>query len=233
MARTLTAGLIRATPLVHTTSVITLPFTETWATGGDATGTLDGDFIWNDFIGTHQWQRASDRARLFGATGVTQGGYLNRNCGTDDVAVTLTYAVWTPGTNTLVAGPMVRMTGTPVFTGYCAALIYGDGTTNVVLYRFLAGGQTAIAPAVTVTPHAGMTVGVSALGNRIRASFDGAVRIDLTDGGIPSGRYVGLQGFNNGTGDVQVETLAASQARAALAKTPLEFLTLRPLTGVR
>src|SRR5512144_882692 len=103
MARTLTGGLIRATPLVHTGApTITLPFTAT-RTVPNALGTRAGDFAWVDFIGDHQWQIASGQARLVTSSGVAQGGYLNRDAGTDDVAAVLTYPNYTPGTNTLSA----------------------------------------------------------------------------------------------------------------------------------
>lgn len=236
LTRVITGGYVTGfRPDKTTAPAITLPFTETWDTGGDAAGTLDGDFLWNDFIGTSQWQRASDRARLFGATSVAQGGYLNQDCGTDDVAVTLTYPVYTVGTNTLSAGPMVRMPGTANFTGYCAAVVSTGGTQTLILFRFLAGVQAQIG-AVPVTSHANMTVGVSAYGNRIRALFDGLVRIDTASipgfvDAIPSGRFVGLQGFNNGTGDVAVDNLAATNS--APHRVPVtELLGLSPFVGV-
>ena len=235
LTRVITGGYISGfRPEPVATPTVTVPFTETW-TGADNPNALDGDFLWNDFIGTHQWSRVSNTARLFGATSVAQGGYLNNNCGTDDVAVTLTYPVYSPGTNTLSAGPLVRMSGTVNFTGYCATVVSSGGASNLMLLRFLAGVQTQL-PAgqpisIPVTPHAGMTVGVSALGSRIRAQFDGNTRIDLIDGGIPAGHYVGLQGFNDGTGDVVVDNLVA-RSSAARAVVPLEMLTLQPMDAL-
>src|ERR1051325_8815520 len=193
-------------PVEQITTQLPLPFTGALAVA-DASGTLTGDHPWIDFIGTHGWSVVSGTARLFGTSGIAQGGYLALDTGTDDVAVTLSYPLWSPGTNTLSVGPIVRMPGINVFTGYCAVAFHDVTGSFLVLFRFLNSGQTALGASVPIAPHNGMTVGVSALSNRIRASFDGLTLIDLTDIGIPSGHFVGLQGFNNGTSEVKVDTL--------------------------
>lgn len=217
-------------PPVVSIPTVTLPFTETW-TVADALNTLSGDFPWAQVSGgLLGWSINGGTARLATASGVSQVGYLNQDTGTDDVAVTATVSLYATGTNTLSAGPLVRMPGTGVFTGYCAALRYTAGTLNFVLLRFLAGAQIQLG-SVTVTPHTGMTWGVSAQGNRIRASFDNLVLIDVIDGAIPSGRYVGLQGFNDGTGAVAIDTLAVASSTAR-ARVPGAFLSLTPLAGV-
>lgn len=203
------------------------PFMETW-TVSDALHTLSGDFPWVDITPPQNWQVFGQRARLATASGAAQAGYLNRDAGTDDLAVTLGYPAYTPGTGVLSAGPMVRLPGIAVFTGYCATVLT-VATSTLVLFRFLAGGQVQLGPSIPVTPHPNMTVGVSALGNRIRASFDGSVRIDVTDVGIPSGHFVGLQGFSSGDGAVVVDDLAVRSATAR-APLPAEWLTVHPMT---
>lgn len=232
-ARVLSGGFIRANvPRVAIAALpVTLPFTETW-TVSDAANTLTGDFPWvQGSGGTFGWHVDTGTARLNSSSAIAQWGYLNQDTGTDDVAVTLTYPTYTPGTNTVSVGPLVRMPGTGTFTGYCTVVLTTASVSTLTLYRFLAGGQVQLGSSALITPHAGMTAGVSALANRIRATFDGLVRIDVSDPGIPSGHYVGLQGFINGTSDVKVDTLAVtSSVPHRLIRR--HFYGLAPMAGV-
>lgn len=233
MARTLTGGLIRATPGLHVAPAVTtpLPATETW-TVSDAAHTLSGDFTWvQGSSGTFGWHVDTGTARLNSSSGVAQWGYLDNDWGSDDLMVTCIFPTYTPGTNTISVGPLVRMPGTTTFTGYCPVVLTA-GVSVLRLYRFLAGGQVQLGSDVSVTPHSNMTVGVNALGNRIRAYFDGLVRIDRTDVGIPAGHYVGLQGFINGTSDVTVDTFAITSAAARHPVPVAELLGLSPFAGV-
>jgi hypothetical protein len=232
-SRVLTGGFIQAfrPDRLAAPSPITLPFTETW-TVANASATLSGDFPWVPVTGgPFGWRVSNGRAELVTTSAIAQAAYLNRDTGTDDVAVMVTYPFWTPGTNTLVVGPMVRMSA-GLYTGYCARLLTQGGVTTFELVRFLAGSGTPLGQAIPVTPHAAMTVSVSAVGNRIRARFDGLPLHDLFDGGIPSGHFVGLQGFNNGTGGAGVDDLAATVPVTVNAALLTDLLTLAPMAGV-
>lgn len=231
-SRVISGGFIRAgQPSRLAVTVATPPpATEAW-TVSDAANTLTGNFPWvKGSGGTFGWHVDTGTARLNSSAAIAQWGYLDNDWGTDDLMVTLTYAGYTPGTNVVSVGPLVRMPGTVNFTGYGPVILTSGGVSSLLLYRFLNGANVALANGVAVTPHSNMTVSVNARANRIRAYFDGLVRIDVTDVGIPAGHYVGLQGFINGTSDVSVDNLDIRFS--ATRHVPIQELMSLSLAGV-
>lgn len=208
-----------------------LPFTETWTLGADGPG-LNGDKSWT--MGATGWAVSSHQALLTNNGLTSSRGQCNVNTGTDDVQVTITLTTYTPDiTGTLAAGPCVRMQGDVSLNFYTAVIVTNGGTSSAVIYRFQGGVQTQIGPSVPVSPHAGMTVGLRAVGPKVRMYVDGLPIITTTDaGGLATGRFAGLQGVASGANLVRVDNVLVETAPVITAAVPLELLSLSPMNAL-
>lgn len=210
----------------------TFPVTETW-TVSNAPGTLNGDHAWVDYIGTHGWGVVSQAAQLENAGGISQGGRLAIDLGVDDYVVYVTVPEFTVtgGTGILSGGPCVRMQGTTALTFYALAFTSTNGVGALNLFRFLSGTQITL-QSVPLTPIAGQRLGLRVKGTLLVGYVDGIPRIVQTDTQIPTGRYVGIQGFSNTAGfRIRLDTLTVLASRAP-GFGLLTLRTLMPMTGL-
>lgn len=208
-----------------------LPYTETWTVSNHAG--LIGDKSWT--MGAAGWVVETQQAQLTNNGFAASRGQCNVDCGTDDYLVTCTLPVFNPAlSGVLAAGPCVRMQGDASLNFYTAVLAASGGPPFVALYKFVAGIQTQLGSAVPVTAHAGMTIGLRAVGSSLRVLFDSAPVIAQTDTALPTGRFAGLQGVATDTNLVRVDNLNVTAAvGGATARIPLELMSLTPMAGVR
>lgn len=228
-ASIVSGGLIRETRGARV-ALAPLPYTETWSVSNHAG--LNGDKSWT--MGAVGWVVDSQQALLTGGGGAASRGQCNVDTGTDDYQVTIQVPTYTPDVvGVLAVGPCVRMQGDASLTFYTGVIsTTGGGTTLAVLYKFVSGVQTALGSPVTVTPHAGMTLSLRAVGSFVRMLFDGAPVISATDSAIPTGRFAGLQGVGQALNLVRVDNLTVAAAVSTGRTVPLDLLSLTPMAGV-
>lgn len=224
------ADALSATELL-TASLQGLPIHEPWGTA-DAPGTMSGIYPWVPYFpaNPNNWGVKNGALELQGIGGSSpaQVGRMAVDTGRNDLRVTLTIEEWhDTGTGVLVVGPCVRMQGDASMTFYAPTLISVDGVLTLSIQRFIAGAQIQVGPAIPITPHPGMTIGIQLDGQIFSAFFDGARVVRQADvGGIATGHFVGIQGVAAGTNRVRVRPMDIEVPSAQVKPTPAETLSM-------
>lgn len=208
-----------------------LPVSETW-TVADAPNSLTGDHGWTPYLGTNQWGIVSGAAQLENSGGLTQAGRMNWDMESSDYQVTATIAEFAhPGTGVLVGGLAARMQGDASFTFYALVGLANGGTKYLVLYSFVGGVQTTLG-IETMTATAPFTLTLRLVGSSLKAYLDGVLAFDVTDTAIPTGRFVGVEGYSNSAGN-RVRVTSLNGQAPPLTVRRGHFYSMTPLTGVR
>lgn len=185
-------------------------FNETFTAANNAT--LTGDLTWSEYVGT-AWETSTNRAQHLNTSGRAVAVASSATMASDDYRVTATVPVALAlGSSTSVeVGVCARQPDLTTQTYYNVALRLDATSTTLVLRKTVAGTDTTLVAAVTVTPSYPCTIAIEVQGNNQRAYLNDVLQSSATDTELPTGRRFAIRSFrqiNSGTATLDSLTAA-------------------------